>query len=150
MTGFHPRTTRPPSTLLRTSLLFRRTWPKACWPCHGPLPPQGQALRGASVVHRYRAACKLAEPVLSLVEGLRHCPPVLRCRLHGSALPPGQGTLKKELGTKMDARRRMPGMMGCESTVLRSEGIPGNTFGEHEKELEKSGLNLEPFTLRVF
>ena len=66
-------------------LLFRQKWTKSCWPWHGP----SGALRGSPT----SAASKLAEPVLSLVEGLKHCPPFLRCRLHGSALPPGQGVL---------------------------------------------------------
>ena len=59
-------------------LLFRQKDPKPCWPWHGP----SGALRGSPTP----AAGKLA--------WLKHCPPFLRCRLHGSAMPPGQGSLK--------------------------------------------------------
>ena len=67
-------------------LLFRQKWPKPCWPWHGP----SDALRGSPTP----AAGKLAAPVLSLLEGLKHCPPFLRGRLHGSAMSPGQGIIK--------------------------------------------------------
>ena len=60
-------------------LLFRQKWPKPCWPWHGP----PGALRRAPTP----AAGKLA--------ALTHCPPLLRRRLHGSAMPPGQGSLQK-------------------------------------------------------
>ena len=36
---------------------------------------------------------KLAEPVRSLVEGLKQCSPFIRCWLHGSAIPQGQALL---------------------------------------------------------
>jgi len=85
------------------ALLFRQKDPKPCWPWCGPLPPQGQALRVPCAVRRTPsallrtgpAARKLAEPVLSLVEGLKHCAPFFRDRLHGSATPQGQGKLLK-------------------------------------------------------
>ena len=57
-------------------LLFRQKDPKPCWPWHG----LWGALRGSPAP----AAGKLA--------ALTHCPPSLRCRLHGSAMPPGQRT----------------------------------------------------------
>ncbi|MDH5428121.1 MAG: hypothetical protein OEZ57_04925 [Nitrospirota bacterium] len=64
-------------------LLFRQKWAKPCWPWHGP----SDALRGSPTP----AAGKLAELGLSLVEGLKQCPPFLRYRLHCSATPQGQG-----------------------------------------------------------
>ncbi len=57
--------------------LFRQKDPKPCWPWHGP----SGALRGSLTP----AARKLA--------ALKHCSPFLWCRLHGSAMPPGQGIL---------------------------------------------------------
>ena len=61
-------------------LFFRQKDPKPCWPCHGP----SGALRGSPT------------PAASKLAALIHCSPSLRCRLHGSAMPPGQGVLKKE------------------------------------------------------
>ena len=71
MPGFVPAT---------EPLLFRQKWPKPCWP--RPVPPG--ALRGSPTP----AAGKLA--------ALKHCPPFLRCRLHCSAMPLGQGIFRKE------------------------------------------------------
>jgi len=65
------------------------------------------ALRGSptpsALLRTGPAAHKLAELVLSFVEGLKQCPPFLRCRLHGSAMPPGQGSRMNEQITKMNA-----------------------------------------------
>jgi hypothetical protein len=62
------------------ALLFRQKAPKPHWPLHGP----SGALRSSPTP----AAFKLAP--------LKHCPPFLRCRLHCSAMPQGQGILWKE------------------------------------------------------
>ncbi len=56
-------------------LLFRQKDPKPCWPWHGPLG----TLRGSPT------------PEAGKLAALRHCPPFYRCRLHCSAMPPGQG-----------------------------------------------------------
>ena len=39
----------------------------------------------------------------SLVEGLTHCPPILRCRLHCSVMPPGQGSPNGKSGPTRQA-----------------------------------------------
>jgi hypothetical protein len=41
-----------------------------CWPCCGPLPSQGQALR-VPIRFAYTGASKFAEPVLRFLEGLK-------------------------------------------------------------------------------
>ena len=64
------------------ALLFRQKDPKPCWPWRRP----SGALRRSPTP----AARKLVEFVLTPWEGLKQCAPFLRCRLHGSALPPGQ------------------------------------------------------------
>ena len=108
-TGFCPHTTRPFCFGKRTQhngfalrdepndkRSSRRTMQG--WPCHDP----SGALRGSPTP----AARKLAEPVLSLIEGLKHCPPFLRCRLPCSAMPPGQGSVVLEVGPTRMAQTR--------------------------------------------
>ena len=69
-------------------------------------------------------------PAAGKLATLKQCPPFLRCRLHGSAMPPGQGNLKgnvNERATRSDSRRRMSDQQ-CRSDgkVFRCRGFdPG-------------------------
>ena len=78
--GFRPRTTRP--------FCFAKRPQNHIGRC--------MALRVPCAVHRHRRRANSRKSVLSLLEGLKHCPPFLRCRLHYSTMPPGQGILWKE------------------------------------------------------
>ena len=71
-------------------LWFWPKYPKPCWPWHGP----SGRLRGSPTP----AARKLAAH--------KQCSPFLRCRLHCSAMPPGQGSLERERGPTRSAQTR--------------------------------------------
>ena len=106
-----PRQTRSPSTGLRTGFLFRQKDPKLFTPRSASLdwadagkragqlarlrqgPPR---IRASSHRAERQASRKPAESTLSHAEGLKQCAPFLRCRLHCSATPPGQGKLLKD------------------------------------------------------
>ena len=71
-------------------LFFREKDPKPCWPCHGP----SGALRGSPT------------PAASKLAALKHCPPFLRCRLHCSTMPQGQGSPEEKGGPTRRAQTR--------------------------------------------
>jgi len=85
-------------------LWFRSKWPNPCWPWCGP----SGFLCGSPTP----AARKLAELGLSLLEGLKQCAPFLRCRLHCSATPQGQGRLLRQARQKVRFGLRLSRVQG--------------------------------------
>ncbi len=63
------------------------TWPPA---------PAGASSAGLLRGSPTSAAGKLAELGLTVLEGLKQCPPILQSRLHCSATSQGQGSLKNK------------------------------------------------------
>jgi len=73
------------------ALLFRQKCPKPFPPVRVP-PKNGEPRPGTEYMAR-----KLAESILSLVEGLKQSSPNSRIRYRGSAAPEGERFLKKQV-----------------------------------------------------